>query len=68
MIHVNVRGLIIQLRKRAGEPEVYEMLGGRINEYEKIVDGLRREIMEETSLQVKTIHGEQDSVITTGCV
>lgn len=77
MIHVNVRGLIIresengkqliiQLRKRKGEPKVYELPGGRINEYEKMVDGLRREIMEETGLQVKMIHGEQDSVITTG--
>ena len=55
MIHVNVRGLlirkyedklqlIIQLRKRTGEPEVYELPGGRINEYEKITDALRREI------------------------
>lgn len=77
MIHVNVRGivvresangkqLIIQLRKRAGEEESYELPGGRINEYEKMVDGLRREIMEETGLQVKVIHGEQDSVFTTG--
>ncbi len=77
MIHVNVRGLIIresengkqliiQLRKRAGEAESYELPGGRINEYEKMVDGLRREIMEETGLTVEMIHGEQDSVITTG--
>ncbi len=77
MIHVNVRGLvirksengkqlIIQLRKRAGEPEVYELPGGRINEYEKMVDGLRREIMEETGLKVKMIYGEQESVVTTG--
>ncbi len=77
MIHVNVRGLVvrksesgkqlmIQLRKRVGEPEVYELPGGRINEYEKMVDGLRREIMEETGLKVKRIQGEQDSVITTG--
>lgn len=77
MIHVNVRGLvvresergkelIIQLRNRAGEREVYELPGGRINEYEKMVDGLRREIMEETGLTVKAIRGEQDSVITTG--
>ncbi len=76
MLHVNVRGfvvresengkqLIIQLRKRAGEREVYELPGGRINEYEKIVDGLRREIMEETGLKVKTICGEQDSIIST---
>lgn len=77
MIHVNVRGLvvresergkelIIQLRKRAGESEVYELPGGRINEYEKMVDGLRREIMEETGLTVKTVQGEGDSIITTG--
>ena len=77
MIHVNVRALviretdnkkqlIIQLRQRKGEPEVYELPGGRINEYEKIVDGLKREVMEETGLTVKNIYGEQDSVITTG--
>ena len=68
MIHVNVRGLIIresengkqliiQLRKRAGEAECYELPGGRINEFEKMMDGLRREIMEETGLRVKAIHG-----------
>ncbi len=79
MIHVNVRALviretdnkkqlIIQLRQRKGEPEVYELPGGRINEYEKIVDGLKREVMEETGLTVKNIYGEQDSVITTGNV
>lgn len=77
MINVNVRGLlvrevkdekqlIIQLRKREGEPEVYELPGGRINEYEKIVDGLKREIAEETGLKVKSIHGEQDAITTTG--
>jgi 8-oxo-dGTP pyrophosphatase MutT (NUDIX family) len=77
MIHVNVRGLvvretengkqlIIQLRKRKGEAEVYELPGGRINEYEKMVDGLRREIMEETGLTVELIQGEVGSVITTG--
>lgn len=77
MIHVNVRGLvvrkiedeiqlIIQLRKRAGEPEVYELPGGRINEYERITDGLKREIMEETGLQVVAIYNEKDAIVTTG--
>ena len=75
MIHVNVRGLvvresgngkelIIQLRKKAGEPEVYELPGGRINEYESMAVGLRREILEETGLHVEIIQGEQESVIT----
>lgn len=77
MIHVNARGLlvrevenekelIIQLRKKKGEPEVYELPGGRINEYEKIVDGLRREVLEETGLKVKSIRGEQDAIVTKG--
>ena len=77
MIHVNVRGLlvrevedekqlIIQLRKRKGEAEVYELPGGRINDYEKIVDGLRREILEETGLKVTAIHGEQGVITTNG--
>lgn len=75
MIHVNVRGLlirrikddvelIIQLRKREGEPEVYELPGGRINEYEKITDALKREVIEETGLKVaaiQTIEGPVDS-------
>lgn len=77
MIHVNVRAIIIrkyenelqaiiQLRKREGEPEVYELPGGRINEYEKITDGLKREIMEETGLNVIKIYNEKDSITTTG--
>lgn len=77
MIHVNVRGLlvrevenqkqlVIQLRKRDGEPEVYELPGGRIDTYERIVDGLKREILEETGLKVKSIHGEQAAITTTG--
>ena len=75
MIHVNVRGLlirkykdkiqlVIQLRKRKDEPEVYELPGGRINEYEKITDALRREVKEETGLKVTAIRNESDSIIT----
>lgn len=77
MIHVNVRGLlvreaenekqlIIQLRKKNGEPEVYELPGGRINEYERIVDGLKREILEETGLKVKSIYGERGAIVADG--
>ncbi len=77
MIHVNVRGLLIrekegekqlliQLRKRKGEAQVYELPGGRINEYESITDGLKREIMEETGLKVMEIRGEQEKITTNG--
>ena len=75
MIHVNVRGLlvrkwkgeiqlIVQMRKRAGEPELYELPGGRIEEYEKMIDCLKREIMEETGLKVVVVQNEEDSIIT----
>ena len=75
MIHVNVRGLLIQninkglqlliqLRKKPGEPEVYELPGGRINEYEKITDCLKREIMEETGLIITQIENEEEEIIT----
>lgn len=77
MIHVNVRGLIIreaegekqlliQLRKRKGEAQVYELPGGRINEYESIVEGLKREILEETGLKITAIRGEQEKITTNG--
>jgi len=77
VIHVNVRGLIIrknnektqlliQLRKRQGEPEVYELPGGRLNEYESMADGLKREIREETGLQVVAICNEESTVLTKG--
>ena len=76
MIHVNVRALIvrrindhiqlvIQLRQRKGEPEVYELPGGRIEEYEKITDALRREIKEETGLTITYIEHEDSKIITT---
>lgn len=76
MIHVNVRGLlvrrcegeiqlIVQLRKRAGEPEVYELPGGRINEYEKITDCLKREVMEETGLKVVAIQKGENYIAVT---
>lgn len=77
MIHVNVRGLlvrevedekqlIIQLRQKEGKTEVYELPGGRIEEFESIVDGLKREILEETGLKVTAIHSEQGKITTKG--
>jgi len=74
MIHVNVRGIIVrennnqkeivvQLRKRVGEPECFELPGGRIEEYESITEALRREILEETGLYVTTIQNEKDQIV-----
>lgn len=75
MIHVNVRGIIvrdkdnqkeivIQLRKRQGEPECFELPGGRIEEYESITEALRREILEETGLNIIYIENEAEQICT----
>lgn len=77
MIHVNIRGLavrgktgerqlLIQLRQRQGEPEVYELPGGRINEYEQMTDALKREIQEETGLRVIAVWGQEKKIVTSG--
>ena len=41
-----------------------EIPAGKIREFENIYDCLRREIFEETGLQVTCIQGEEDAVIT----
>jgi len=75
MIHVNVRGIItrehnnqkeivIQLRKRDGNPTCFELPGGRIEEYESITEALRREILEETGLYVNAIQNESGQVFS----
>lgn len=74
MIHVNVRGIVVrennnqkeivvQLRKKTGEPECFELPGGRIEEYESVTEALRREILDETGLYVTTIQNEKDQIV-----
>ncbi len=54
MIHVNARAIVIQIidnetqiliqkRYKHGEPECYELPGGRIEEYESMTDAVKRE-------------------------
>ena len=75
MIHVNVRGIItrehnnrkeivVQLRKREGNPDCFELPGGRIEEYESVTEALRREILEETGLYVTSIKNELEQVFS----
>ena len=55
MIHVNARAIVIQKidnetqiliqkRHKQGEPECYELPGGRIEEFELITDAVKREV------------------------
>ncbi|BDF70834.1 DNA mismatch repair protein MutT [Oscillospiraceae bacterium] len=54
--------ILLQRRQKAGGGEtngLFEVVGGKIREYENIFDALRREVWEETGLTVTEISGEE---------
>lgn len=59
------KAILIQTRKKdAREGSGYfEIPAGKIREFENIFECLRREIKEETGLNVKKIHGENTSLL-----
>lgn len=76
MIFVNARAIImnrinndikILIQKRTKENEIcYELPGGRIEEFESITDALRREVKEETGLDISYIEDDEKSFISNG--
>lgn len=77
MFHVNARAIIeryiddqleivVQNRVKPNEPITIELPGGRIEPFESLTNALRREVKEETGLEVTEIEGEQLKVVTTG--
>lgn len=60
------RYILIQERFKENafsENGLLEIPGGKIREFENIYDCLRREVKEETGLEIIKIHGEEDSNI-----
>lgn len=76
MIYVNVRAIIerhgpngteivIQKRVKPNENQTpYELPGGRLEKFESFIEGLKREVHEETGLHITKIFGEETRIET----
>ncbi len=74
-IHVNVRAIIerqgpagteivLQVRNKPWEGRTWiELPGGRVEEFEGLLDALRREVYEETGLTITAIEGEAGRLV-----
>ena len=75
IIEKNINGekyILVQRRQKEDDNQsngLLEVVGGKVREYENIFDALRREVFEETGLNVIKIYGEGDCVSEqVGCV
>jgi len=76
-VYVNARAIIeqesgeetevlLQVAARPGSPPSLELPGGRLEEFESILDALCREVFEETGLRVSHILGPTNQTLTEG--
>ncbi|WP_051620603.1 NUDIX hydrolase [Paenibacillus sp. UNC451MF] len=56
--------IIIQTRNKPNEPKQLELPGGRVEQFESLLTALRREVKEETGLNVTSIEGEDTRIDT----
>lgn len=58
--------IVLQTRNKVGEPKTLELPGGRLELFEPILEGLKREVFEETGLKVVGVMGEDTRIDTCG--
>lgn len=58
--------ILLQVRYRAGEARALELPGGRLEDFEPILEGLAREVREETGLRVTEILGDTGRTLSSG--
>lgn len=56
--------IIIQTRNKPNEPQCIELPGGRIEAFESFLEALKREVKEETGLDIIKIEGEDIAINT----
>lgn len=75
MIYVNARAIIersngnkteivVQTRNKPNDSGRLELPGGQVNEYESLIDAVKREVLGETGLEVIEIEGQSTMVDT----
>lgn len=75
MIYVNARAIIerfvdntteiiIQIRNKPGDSGKIELPGGQVKIFESLIDALKREVFEETGLEVTEIEGLSSRIDT----
>ncbi|SDS84139.1 NUDIX domain-containing protein [Microlunatus soli] len=58
--------LLLQTRDKPGQRRQLELPGGQVEPYESLVDAVRREVGEETGLEIVEIEGQDLRVISSG--